>query len=72
MKDGTIKENEIRWLALNGGIRWVSLNEREKAMNERGGKEDMRGKKHSGEGDFWREHYFSYWETVLEHFWGGD
>jgi len=32
-------------LALNGGIRWVSLNEREKAVNERGGKEDKRRKK---------------------------
>jgi hypothetical protein len=30
----------------------VSLNEREKAVNERGGKEDKRRKKHSRE-DFW-------------------
>jgi hypothetical protein len=37
----------------------------------RGGKGGYEGEKHSGEGDFWREHYFSYWETVLEHFWGG-
>jgi hypothetical protein len=37
----------IRWLAMNGGIRWVSLNEREKAVNEGGGKEDKRRKKHS-------------------------
>jgi hypothetical protein len=34
-------------LALNGGIRWVSLNEREKAVNEGGGKEDKRREKHS-------------------------
>jgi len=35
---------------LNGGIRWVSLNERGKVMNERGGNEDMRGKKTLGRG----------------------
>ena len=47
-------------MALNGGIRWVSLNEREKAMNERGGKEDKRRKKYL-RGDFWilgSEHHF--------------
>jgi hypothetical protein len=53
-------------LALNGGIRWVSLNERKKAVNERRGKEDMRGKR-----GLFGGHYFSYWETVLEHL-GGD
>ena len=39
-----LRRKGIRWLALNGGIRRVSLNEREKAMNERGGKEDKRRK----------------------------
>jgi hypothetical protein len=63
-------------LALNGGIRWVSLNEREKAVNERGGKEDMRGKKHSRGGllDFGGERaLFFILETVLGIFtFGGD
>jgi hypothetical protein len=38
----------------------VSLNEREKVVNERGGKEDKRGGKHL-RGDFWTfggEHHF--------------
>jgi hypothetical protein len=58
-------------LALNGGIRWVSLNEREKAVNERGGKEDMRGKNTRERGllDFGGEHYFHigrlYWAFLL-------
>jgi hypothetical protein len=55
-----LKIKGIRWLELKGGIRWVSLNEREKAVNERGGKEDKRGEKHS-RGDFWTfggEHHF--------------
>jgi hypothetical protein len=55
-----LRRKGIRWLALNGGIRWVSLNERKKAVNGEGGKGGYEGEKHSGEGDFWGEHYFSY------------
>jgi hypothetical protein len=42
-----LKRRGIRWLELNGGIRWVSLNEREKAVNERGRKKDKRREKNS-------------------------
>ena len=50
----------------------MSLNEREKAVNERGGKEDMRGKNTREMGTFGGSIIFSYWEIVLEHFyfWG--
>ena len=44
---------------MNGGIRWVSLNEREKAVNERGGKEDKRREKHS------RMHFFDLGESII-------
>jgi hypothetical protein len=67
LNDGTIKEKGIRWLALNGGILWVSLNEREKAVNERREKEDKRRKKHLRE-DFWifgREHHFKRGEDCI-------
>jgi hypothetical protein len=47
-----LKRKWIRRLAFNGGIRWVSLNEREKVVNERRGKEDKRREKHSRK-DFW-------------------
>jgi hypothetical protein len=66
------KRKGIRWLALNGGIRWVSLNEREKAVNERGGKEDKRGKRHSRGDfwDFWGRALFSYWRLYWAFFFG--
>jgi hypothetical protein len=47
-------------LALNGGIRWVSLNEREKAVNERGERRIRGGKKNTRRGTFGilgREHH---------------
>jgi hypothetical protein len=66
------KRKGIRCLALNGGIRWVSLNEREKAVKEKG---DMRGKKHLGEGDYFfggsiifqigRLYYWFFWLEKL-------
>jgi len=67
------KRKGIRWLELNGGIRWVSLNEMEKAGNERRGKEDKKSKKHP-RGNFWilgREHHFEkgglyYWFLLEE------
>jgi hypothetical protein len=62
------KRKGIRWLALNGGIRWVILNEREKAVNEGGGKEDKRRKKTFERGDFllWGERaLFFILETIL-------
>jgi hypothetical protein len=37
-------------------------------VNEEKGKEDVRGKNTRKKGTLGREHYFSYWETVLEHF----
>jgi hypothetical protein len=58
-------------LALNGGIRWVSLNEREKAVNERGGKEDMRGKNTREKGDFWEGALFFILGDCIGAFFGG-
>ena len=44
---------------MNGGIRWVSLNERKKVVNgKKEEKEDMRGKTLGEKGTFGREHYF--------------
>ena len=37
---------------MNGGIRWVSLNEGRRWWMRKGGKEDMRGQKHSRRGTF--------------------
>jgi hypothetical protein len=54
-------------LALNGGIRWVSLNEREKVVNERGKKEDKRREK-TRKRDFWDfggEHHFEGGEDCI-------
>jgi hypothetical protein len=47
------------WLALNGGIKWVSINEREKAVNEGGVKEDTRRKKNI------RERTFGFWGVSI-------
>jgi hypothetical protein len=57
-KDHSVLVNQyflVRWLALNGGIRRVSLNERGKAVNHRGGKGGQEKGKAWGEGllTFW-------------------
>jgi hypothetical protein len=58
----------IRWVKFNGRIRWVKLNEGRRRWMRKGGKEDMRGKNTREKGTFGGRALFSYWETVLEHF----
>jgi hypothetical protein len=60
-------------LALNGGIRWVSLNETRNTVNgEKREKEDMRGKTLGRREIFGEGSIIFIWETVLGIFTSGD